>query len=135
MKDPTDETPVMYGLNSRLVKRNGKIFERIWKSGGLYGTAIDKIVSWLEKAKEVTDTAEQATVIDTLIAFYRTGDLKTFDTYAKLAAMNDRSSFRVTLFPQATLNTPPAASEASVRAARRLARTTLETQRDRKSVV
>ncbi|WP_315352037.1 dihydrofolate reductase [Phocaeicola abscessus] len=82
LKDPTDETPVMYGLNSRLVKRDGKIFERIWKSGGLYGTAIDKIVSWLEKAKEVTDTAEQATVIDTLIAFYRTGDLKTFDTYA-----------------------------------------------------
>ena len=84
MKDPKDETPVSYGLNSRLVKENGKIQEKIWKVGGLYGQAIDKIVYWLKKAEGVAENPEQKAVIAELIKFYETGDLKTFDEYAIL---------------------------------------------------
>ena len=84
MKDPKDETPVSYGLNSRLVKENGKIQEKIWKVGGLYGQAIDKIVYWLKKAEGVAENLEQKAVIAELIKFYETGDLKTFDEYAIL---------------------------------------------------
>lgn len=84
MKDPKDETPVSYGLNSRLVKENGKIQEKIWKVGGLYGQAIDKIVYWLKKAEGVAENPEQKAVIAELIKFYETGDLKTFDGYAIL---------------------------------------------------
>lgn len=84
MKDPKDETPVSYGLNSRLVKENGKIQEKIWKVGGLYGQAIDKIVYWLKKAEDVAENPEQKAVIAELIKFYETGDLKTFDEYAIL---------------------------------------------------
>ena len=84
MKDPKDETPVSYGLNSRLVKENGKIQEKIWKIGGLYGQAIDKIVYWLKKAEGVAENPEQKAVIAELIKFYETGDLKTFDEYAIL---------------------------------------------------
>ena len=84
MKDPKDEMPVSYGLNSRLVKENGKIQEKIWKVGGLYGQAIDKIVYWLKKAEGVAENPEQKAVIAELIKFYETGDLKTFDEYAIL---------------------------------------------------
>ncbi|WP_289125314.1 dihydrofolate reductase [uncultured Bacteroides sp.] len=84
MKDPKDETPVSYGLNSRLVKENGKIQEKVWKLGGLYGQAIDKIVYWLKKAEGVAENPEQKAVIAELIKFYETGDLKTFDEYAIL---------------------------------------------------
>ena len=84
MKDPKDETPVSYGLNSRLVKENGKIQEKIWKVGVLYGQAIDKIVYWLKKAEGVAENPEQKAVIAELIKFYETGDLKTFDEYAIL---------------------------------------------------
>ena len=84
MKDPKDETPVSYGLNSRLVKENSKIQEKVWKVGGLYGQAIDKIVYWLKKAEGVAENPEQKAVIAELIKFYETGDLKTFDEYAIL---------------------------------------------------
>ena len=84
MIDPKDETPVSYGLNSRLVKENGKIQEKVWKVGGLYGQAIDKIVYWLKKAEGVAENPEQKAVIAELIKFYETGDLKTFDEYAIL---------------------------------------------------
>ena len=84
MKDPKDETPVSYGLNSRLVKENGKIQEKVWKVGGLYGQVIDKIVYWLKKAEGVAENPEQKAVIAELIKFYETGDLKTFDEYAIL---------------------------------------------------
>ena len=84
MKDPKDETPVSYGLNSRLVKENGKIQEKVWKVGGLYGQAIDKIVYWLKKAEGVAENPEQKAVISELIKFYETGDLKIFDEYAIL---------------------------------------------------
>lgn len=81
-KDPADETPVSYGLNSRLVKENGVIAEKIWKVGGLYSPAIEKIVYWLRKAEDVAETPPQQEVIRLLIRFYETGDLKTFDAYS-----------------------------------------------------
>lgn len=84
MKDPNDEKPVMYGLNSRLVKENGVIKEKVWKVGGLYSEAISRIVGWLEKAAGVAENDEQKAVIESLIEYYRTGDLKKFDEYAIL---------------------------------------------------
>ena len=84
MKDPKDETPVSYGLNSRLVKEDGKIREKVWKVGGLYGQALEKIVYWLKKAEGVAENPEQKAVIAKLVEFYETGDLKTFDDYAVL---------------------------------------------------
>lgn len=82
MKDTTDLTPISYGLNSRLVKENGKLVEKVWKVGGLYSPAIEKIVFWLEKAQGVTENDQQKAVITKLISFYKSGDLKTFDDYA-----------------------------------------------------
>ena len=84
MKCPDDPTPVMFGMNSRLVKENGKVQEKVWKSGGLYGQAIDTIVYWLEKALEVAENDAQKAVIEKNIQFYKDGDLKTFDEYAIL---------------------------------------------------
>ena len=84
MKDPKDETPVSYGLNSRLVKENGKIQEKVWKVGGLYTQALEKIVYWLKKAEGVAEDDAQKAAISKLIEFYETGDLKTFDEYAIL---------------------------------------------------
>lgn len=84
MKDPKDETPVSYGLNSRLVKKDGIVQEEIWKVGGLYTKAIEKIVYWLKKAEGVAENDAQKAVIAKLIEYYQTGDLKTFDEYAVL---------------------------------------------------
>ena len=84
MKNPNDTMPVMFGMNSRLVKENGKVQEKVWKSGGLYGQAIDKIIYWLEKAKGVSENDKQKAVIEKMIQFYQDGDLKTFDEYAIL---------------------------------------------------
>mgnify|MGYP000867913806 FL=1 len=82
MKDPSDNTPVSYGLNSKVVKENGVITEKTYKVGGLYGKAIERIIGWLEKAAGVAENDHQKEVINTLIAFYQTGDLKTFDDYS-----------------------------------------------------
>ena len=84
MKNPNDTMPVMFGMNSRLVKENGKVQEKVWKSGGLYGQAIDKIIYWLEKALTVAENYQQKAVIEKMIQFYKDGDLKTFDEYAIL---------------------------------------------------
>ena len=84
IKNPNDTMPVMFGMNSRLVKENGKVQEKVWKSGGLYGQAIDKIIYWLEKAKGVAENDAQKAVIEKMIQFYQDGDLKTFDEYAIL---------------------------------------------------
>ena len=84
MKQEGDPHPVMYGMNSRLVKADGKLQEKVWKSGGLYGAAIDRIIYWLEKATGVAENGKQAEVLRKLIEFYRTGDLKTFDEYTIL---------------------------------------------------
>ena len=95
MKNPKDETPISYGLNSRLVKVDGKVQEKVWKVDGLYGQALEKIVYWLEKAETVAENPEQKAVITKLIEYYRTGDLKTFDEYAILWVkdLNSRVDF------------------------------------------
>lgn len=82
--DPTDTTPISYGLNSRLVKENGQIREKVWKVGGLYSPAIEAIVTELEKAIPFTENKAQKETIETLIDYYRTGDLRTFDAYSIL---------------------------------------------------
>src|SRR5690554_160270 len=74
--------PLSLGLNSKLIRtESGKIEERIWKSDGMYGAAIDKITYWLEKAVEVTENQQQADALKLLIKYYQTGDLKTWDDY------------------------------------------------------
>ena len=80
MKDPDDPKPIWYGLNSRLVKEQ-EIAEKVWKSGGLYGDAIDQIVMWLGKAKEVAENDAQRKELEILIDYYQTGDLRTWDKY------------------------------------------------------
>lgn len=73
--------PIEIGLNSKLVKENGVIKEKVWKSGGMYGAAIDKIIYWLEKAKAVAENDQQAKGLELLIKYYKTGDLKVWDDY------------------------------------------------------
>ncbi len=75
------ERPIEKGLNSKLVRENGKISEKVYKSGGMYGASIDKIIFWLTKAKEVTENESQAKGLELLIKYYQTGDLKTWDEY------------------------------------------------------
>jgi len=81
-----------WGLNSKVTKENGQVVEKVWKVGGMYGAAIDKIVSWLEKASTVAEDAEQKKALDLLVQYYKTGDLKTFDDYsiAWVADVNSR---------------------------------------------
>jgi dipeptidyl-peptidase-3 len=82
----------MWGLNSKLVKENGKITEKVWKIGGMYSPAIEKIVYWLEKAITVAENTEQKTALQLLVQYYKTGDLHTFDDYsiAWVADVNSR---------------------------------------------
>jgi dipeptidyl-peptidase III len=84
MKAANDARPVAYGLNSRLAKVDGKLIEKVWKIGGLYSPAIDKIIYWLQKAETVSETPQQKAVITKLIDYYQKGDLKLFDEYAIL---------------------------------------------------
>lgn len=90
-KVAADPHPVMYGMNSRLVKKDGVLQEEVWKLDGMYGEAIQKIIFWLEKAETVAENEAQREVIRLLIDFYRTGDLKTFDTYS-IAWLKDTDS-------------------------------------------
>lgn len=76
--------PLSYGLNSRLEKENGQLVERVWKVGGLYSEAIEQIVAELEKAAAFAENEKQRQIIATLIDYYRTGDLRTFDAYSIL---------------------------------------------------
>lgn len=81
--DPSNPCPPSYGLNSKLVKTaSGDIEEQVWKQGGMYGEAIDHIVYWLTKAMQFAENEKQQEVIGLLISYYRTGDLKTFDSYS-----------------------------------------------------
>jgi len=77
-----DKEPIEIGLNSKLVKENGKLVEQVYKSGGLYGSAIDRIIYWLEKAHGVAESENQAKALEYLIEYYKTGDLHTWDKYA-----------------------------------------------------
>jgi len=78
------ERPLSIGLNSKLTKENGQLVEKIWKLGGMYSPAIEKVVFWLEKAIEVADSDLQKESLIKLVDFYSTGDLKTFDEYSIL---------------------------------------------------
>ena len=81
-KPAGDPRPVMMGMNSRLVRDEfGQLEERVWRVGGLYGQALERIVAYLEKARPYACTPEQQVTIDRLIEYYRTGDLRTFDNY------------------------------------------------------
>jgi dipeptidyl-peptidase-3 len=89
--DPKDPTPVSHGLNSKLMKINGKIVEKTWKVGGMYSKAIEQIVFWLDKAAEVAENEQQRKALALLSAYYQTGDLRTFDDY-NIAWVNDVNS-------------------------------------------
>lgn len=90
-KKADDPEPVMYGMNSRLVKKDGRVYEQVWKVGGMYSAAIEKIIVWLEKAEAVAENDAQCEVIRLLVDFYRTGDLKVFDAYS-IAWLKDTGS-------------------------------------------
>jgi len=79
--DGDTRRPVMYGLNSRLEKTEGTLVERVWRCGGMYGSALEHVVEMLEKALPHAENERQKEVIATLVDFYRTGDLETFDRY------------------------------------------------------
>jgi len=81
MSDRKDPRPVEYGLNSKLIKKDGQITEDIYRIDGLYGPAITQICHWLEKAAEVSETPQQAACLKTLIEYYKTGDLKSWDQF------------------------------------------------------
>ncbi len=81
MRDDNDPTPISYGLNSKLIKdEQGNITEKVWKMGGMYSEAIEQIVFWLEKASQVAEEPQKS-IINALINYYRTGNLREFDRY------------------------------------------------------
>ena len=79
--DSKDPRPISHGLNSKLIKENGKLQEKVWKLGGMYTEAIEQIVSWLKRAVQVAETPEQEAALEKLIEYYHTGSLKQFDEY------------------------------------------------------
>jgi len=89
--DKNDPTPISYGLNTRVVKKNGKVIEEVAYLNGLYGPAIEKIIYWLEKAAGVAENIPQKKVIEKLIEYYKTGDLEKFDEY-NILWVNDVNS-------------------------------------------
>ena len=82
LKDKAGENAPSFGLNSRLVKRNGKLTKEVYSADALYANAIRHIIHWLEKAREFAENDKQRDVISTLVEYYRTGDLRTFDEYS-----------------------------------------------------
>jgi dipeptidyl-peptidase-3 len=90
LNNPNDPTPMEIGLNSTLILKNGKLFEDVWKSGGRYGKAIDKIIFWLNKAVTVAENPDQAKALSKLIEFYKTGSLKVWDEYNILWASSTK---------------------------------------------
>ena len=91
MKDPNDPTPISYGLNAKVVKKDGKVVEEPYHLTGLYGPAIAQIIYWLDKAKGVAENDAQKEYITKLIDYYITGDLKLFDEYSILWAEDTKS--------------------------------------------
>ncbi|QHL89328.1 dihydrofolate reductase [Nibribacter ruber] len=81
MADKKDTRPISYGLNSKLVKENGKLVEKVWKVGGMYDAAIKRMVFWLEKAIPVAENEQQRLALQKLAEYYKTGDLRVFDEY------------------------------------------------------
>lgn len=86
-----DASPISYGLNSKLVRENGTLVEKVWHVDGMYGAAISKIIAWLELAQGVAENEQQAKALGLLIDYYRSGDLKKWDEY-NIAWVNDTAS-------------------------------------------
>lgn len=82
IKEPDDNRPISYGLNSKLIKEDGQVKEQVWKLGGMYDRAIERIIDWLKKAATVAENSHQQETIKLLIEFYKSGSLKTFDDYS-----------------------------------------------------
>ena len=82
LKATVDKNPPSFGLNSRLVKQNGELIEQVWKIDGMYGKAIETIVSYLRQAAEYTENEQQQKIISLLISYYQTGNLRVFDEYS-----------------------------------------------------
>jgi len=76
-----DDTPVSHGLNSKLVKVDGEVVERVWRIGGMYGEALEQVVYWLERAITVAENDKQRETFELLVKYYRSGDLEDFDEY------------------------------------------------------
>ena len=91
MKNPDDTQPVPFGLNSRLIIKDGQIIEEVYKVGGLYSSAIEQIVYWLEEASKYAENIRQKQIIDLLTDFYKTGSLKKYDEYS-IAWVKDTES-------------------------------------------
>lgn len=89
--DPDDPRPISWGLNSQLAKIDGKLVERVWKIGGMYGPALEQVVYWLDRALEVAENDAQQAWLEALIAYYRSGDLKQYDKY-NIAWVKDTDS-------------------------------------------
>jgi len=89
--DKNDQEPISNGLNSQLIKKNGKITERTWKVGGMYSKAIEKIVYWLNKAAGAAENEHQKKIFKALVKFYKTGSLKDFDEYCILWVRDTKS--------------------------------------------
>ncbi len=90
-KFDTRDTAPSWGLNSKLIKEKGTIVEKTWKSGGMYGAAIDHIADWLQKAASVAEDAEQKKALELLVKYYKTGDLKVWDDY-NIAWLENKTS-------------------------------------------
>jgi dipeptidyl-peptidase-3 len=88
LADPADPRPVSWGLNTKVMKADGKVSEIQWKSGSMYGQAVDKIVYWIEKARDIALSDMQKQELELLVQYYRTGDLKIWDDYNVLWARN-----------------------------------------------
>jgi len=88
LADPDDPRPVSWGLNTKVMKADGNVSEIQWKSGSMYGQAIDKIVYWIEKARDIALSDMQKQELELLVQYYRTGDLKKWDDYNVLWARN-----------------------------------------------
>ena len=95
LTNKNDTIPVMIGLNSKLVKENGVIIEKVWKVGGMYSQAIEKIVFWLEKAVSVAENPEQKSALEKLVVFYKSGSLKDFDDYSIAWVKDNKSAIDV----------------------------------------
>ncbi len=81
LTDKDDTTPVSYGLNSKLVKENGEVVEKVWKLDGMYSPAIEQVIYWLEQAITVAENDKQRTALELLVKYYKSGDLADFDAY------------------------------------------------------
>ena len=89
--DSNDPTPVSHGLNSKLIKIDGEVVERVWRVGGMYSEALEQVVYWLERAINVAENKKQRTALELLVKYYRSGDLADFDAY-NIAWVKDTES-------------------------------------------